>query len=73
MTDHFYAVRRLEGTSAVLIDSDDHAVTVPRSRLPYALAEGDVLRVPVTDDTPDWGRAVVDSDETRRRQDESRR
>lgn len=72
MTHRLYAVDRIQGASAVLLDDAGRVVTVPRSRLPRDLAEGDVLRVPEQGGTPDWGTAVVDAQETARRRDEAR-
>lgn len=67
-TERLFAVDRLAGNSAILVDDDGKVVTVPRERLPHRLREGDVLRVAVHHDgAPDWGRAEVDRAETERR------
>lgn len=71
--DQLFTVDRLEGTSAMLLDDAGRAVTVPRGRLPRDMREGDVLRVPLFNDAPDWGRAAVDGAETSRRLDEARK
>ena len=70
MLERFYAVDRLEGSSAMLVDDAGKLVTVPRSRLPKNVAPGDVLRVPERHGTPDWGTSVVDTRETERRGEE---
>lgn len=62
-----YAVDRFEGEIAVLLGDDDSESTVRRQLLPAGLQEGSVLRVPIWNQVPDWGRAVVDEAEQRRR------
>ncbi|HEX9728787.1 MAG TPA: DUF3006 domain-containing protein [Gemmatimonadales bacterium] len=61
------AVDRLEGTTAVLVDDAGKTTAVPLARLPRGLAEGDVLRVTIENDTPDWAFARIDREETDRR------
>jgi len=57
-----YVVDRIENDLAVLVAEEaDASVDVPRARLPGKIAEGDVLRVPVTfEGVPHWERSALD-------------
>lgn len=63
----FFVVDRIEGTIAVLVGDDRSSFDVPRSSLPAGAREDTVLRAPVVGGTPQWGRAVVDHAERKRR------
>jgi hypothetical protein len=64
---------RIEGPTAVLVDDSGRQTALPLDRLPKAIAEGDVLRVPLDHaQRPDWFAAVVDAAETERRRAEAR-
>ena len=76
LTDHddhmplerYYAVDRIEGTTAVLVDDDGHSASVPIDRLPRGLNDGVVLRVTFeAENVPNWSRATLDMAETERR------
>lgn len=63
-----YAVTRLDGTTATVVDDDGKQYAVPAARLPKGVREGVVLRVPIgTRDEPLWGDSTVDDAETTRR------
>jgi hypothetical protein len=71
-TERFYAVDRIEGRSAVLVDDAGATVTVPTRALPAGAVEGIVLQVPVgPDGQPAWEAAKVDQAETARRRAEA--
>jgi len=72
-TERHYAVDGIQHRTAVLVDDEGQQVLVPTSRLPREILEGKVLRVPVNHaGTPDWGRAVLDEEETERRRAQAR-
>ncbi len=71
-TERLYAVDRLEGRQAVLVDDDGHSVTLLTSSLPPGAHEGVVLRVPLDPaGKPAWDQAQVDQAETARRRAEA--
>jgi hypothetical protein len=73
-SEQLYAVDRIQQRTAVLVGEDQHHVLVPMSRLPRELKAGHVLRVPTNEeDTPDWGRAWIDEEETRQRKAQARK
>ncbi len=57
-----YVVDRIENDLAVLVAEEaDASMDVPRARLPGEIAEGDVLRVPVTSEgVPHWEDSALD-------------
>lgn len=58
-----FAVDRVEGDVVVLIPDEGEAIEVPGSALPWHIAEGAVIRVPLAEDgTPVWARAERDED-----------
>lgn len=60
-----YAVDRIEGAHAVLVDDDGTTVDVELNRLPGEIGPGLVLRVSVDGrGSPVWEGAVVDDEET---------
>lgn len=64
----YYAVDRLEGDRAVLVDDERGQDQVPVASLPFPIREGMVLAVPVdANGRPEWFRAVRDEAEERRR------
>ena len=66
--ERYYAVDRLEGTRAVLIDDDERPYTVPVAQLPVGITEGDVLLVPLdAGGKPRWRAGRIDDKETGRR------
>lgn len=72
MPDAHYAVTRLDGTTATVLDDEGKQYAVPLARLPKGVREGVVLRVPIgTRDEPLWGDSTVDEAETSRRQEEA--
>ena len=72
--ERYYAVDRIEGTTAVLIDDDGHSASVPTDRLPQGLDEGVVLRVILeAENVPNWSRATLDKVETERRMKEAKK
>lgn len=61
-----WVVDRIERPLAILVaDDDGRGAEVPLARLPAAVREGSVLRVPLADGEPQWDAAEVD-DELRR-------
>ena len=73
-TERFYIVDRIEGSTAVLIDDDGHAASVPIDRLPSGLDHGVVLRITFeAENVPNWSRATLDQAETERRMTEGER
>ncbi len=62
----FYAVDRLEGGIAVLVDDEENTSTVERALLPEGVVQGDVLRL-------EEGRYQRDEEETARRRERIRR
>jgi len=71
-TERLYAVDRIEGASAVLVDDAGATVTVATRALPAGAAEGIVLLVLVgPDGEPAWKSARVDQAETARRRKEA--
>ena len=62
----FYAVDRLEGELAVLVDDEENTSTVERALLPEGVVQGDVLRL-------EEGRYQRDGEETARRRERIRR
>ena len=73
MRTRFFAVDRIEGGRAVLVDDDGAARDVALADLPPGLREGVVLRVPVARTRPEWAGATVDEEEARRRLAEAER
>jgi hypothetical protein len=72
-TDKLYAVDRIEGALAVLIDDAGRAVDVRVDLLPPALEEGSVVRVPHGPaGDPDWSAARLVPGEAERRRAEAR-
>jgi hypothetical protein len=68
-----YAVDRIERDRAVLVADSGDEVSVPLERLPLAVEEGSVLRVPLAAKGGlDWNRASIDRAETQRRLREAR-
>jgi hypothetical protein len=66
--ERYYAVDRIEGITAVLVDDEGRTASVPIDRLPEGLEEGVVLRVAFeTENVPNWSRATIDQVETDRR------
>lgn len=64
----YFAVDRIEGDVAVLIDDEGGAHDVPAARLPIRPREGMVLRVAAGHDgQPDWSTAAVDDAEREHR------
>ncbi|MGD8726385.1 MAG: DUF3006 domain-containing protein [Gemmatimonadales bacterium] len=71
-TERYYAVDRIEGTIAVLIDDHGHSASVPVDRLPRGVDEGVVLRVTFeAENVPNWSRSTLDVAETQRRKQEA--
>lgn len=69
----FYAVDRIERGRVVLLGDSGDELSVAIERLPPAITEGLVLRVPLaTEGGPDWDRARIDRAETHRRLREAR-
>jgi hypothetical protein len=69
----YYAVDRIEGRIAVLVDDGGMPLDAPRSSLPAGAREGSVLRVPIDrDGNPDWSLVEVDEAERQRRLKEAR-
>lgn len=67
MRTRFFAVDRIEGALAVLVDDDGAARDVALADLPPGLRGGMVLRVPLARSRPDWSGATIDEEEGRRR------
>jgi hypothetical protein len=64
----YYAVDRLEGDRAVLVNDRREQVELAVSSLPFRVREGMVLLIPVDrNGRPEWFRAVRDEGEERRR------
>jgi hypothetical protein len=64
----FFAVDRLEGSVAVLVDDTGKTVNMPTIELPSGVREGAVLRVPFqAQNIADWSSAVIDKKEEERR------
>ncbi|MGE5802876.1 MAG: DUF3006 domain-containing protein [Gemmatimonadota bacterium] len=64
----FYAVDRVEGSTAVVVGDDGKAIDVNRSALPARAREGTVLHVALAPDgSPDWSSAELDEGERQRR------
>ena len=71
--ERYYAVERIEGTTAILVDDDGHSASVPLDRLPPEVEQGIVLRVTfVAENVPNFSRATLDVVETERRLKEGR-
>jgi hypothetical protein len=67
-TDRLYAVDRIEGGQAVLVDDQGATLTVSARRLPRAAREGAVLVVGLdAGGNPQWDTTRVDEAETARR------
>ncbi len=68
MTSREFIVDRIEGHVAVLLDEDGTPTDVELSRLPTAVGEGTVLRVPVSDHgNLSWEAALMDEAAQERR------
>ena len=69
-----WVVDRIEGDTAVLIeDGTGRSLDVARSLMSVSVAEGTVLRVPITEEGgPDWKSAVLDEELRQRRLAEAR-
>ncbi len=73
-TETLYAVDRIEGQTAVLIDEAGRALSLALALLPDGLEEGAILRVPRgADGAPEWPLARVDRAEAERRRAEARK
>ncbi len=71
---HFFAVDRIEGQIARLVDDEERRIAVPVVRLPRGVTAGDVLSIPLDDaGTPAWSAARIDADEAKRRLGEAKR
>lgn len=58
-----WVVDRVNKPLAVLVaDDDGRGVEVPLARLPAEVREGSVLRVPHSEDGPQWDAATLDED-----------
>lgn len=67
-----WVVDRVEPPVAIVVaDHDERQVDVPLARLPAGVRTGSVLRVPQTDDVPDWEAARVDEELRRARMQEA--
>ncbi len=70
--ERYYAVDRIEGTRAILVDDAGETLTLKVRQLPPSTAEGAVLSVPLSaDGQPAWLAARVDHAETARRRAEA--
>ena len=69
-----WVVDRIEGDTAVLIeDGTGRTLDVARSLMSVSVAEGTVLRVPITEEGgPDWRSAELDEELRQRRLAEAR-
>jgi hypothetical protein len=63
-----YAVDRLDGRLATLVDANGAVADVPRRWLPSGLQEGSVIRVTVGSFGPDWATAEADEAASRWRE-----
>lgn len=71
--ERYYAVDRIEGTTAVLVDDHAHTASVPMDRLPAGTREGVILRVTfVAENVPNWSQSAIDEAETARRAQEGK-
>ena len=69
-----WVVDRIEGDTAVLVeDGTGRSLDVSRGLISVSVAEGTVLRVPITEEGgPDWRSAELDEELRQRRLDEAR-
>lgn len=64
-----YAVDRIDGDVAVLVDDEGAVVTVSWLDLPEGTEEGSIVAIDFDDDgDPDWSSALLDEDERLRRE-----
>ena len=67
-----WVVDRVDKPLAVLVaDDDGRGADVPLARLPAAVREGSVLRVPHSDGEPQWDAATLDEELRRARLNEA--
>ncbi len=68
MAERYYAVDRISAQTAIVVDEEGRAASIPLRRFKKGIAESMVLRVPIDDGgEPDWLAAEVDAAETERR------
>ena len=68
MPKRYFAVTRIDGPTALLVDDDGHQIAVPLTRLPRTVSRGSLLSVPLDSaGTPAWSDSWIDEEEARRR------